>query len=92
MFFPSVEQAMWDLQGQILGLPLYKLLGGGRKRVPAYASGLEFHLTDAQVAAFYAGTRAAGFSTFKVKVGRPIWPATSDGSGSSRKSSVASVC
>ena len=71
VFFPSVEQAMWDLQGQILGLPLYKLLGGSRERVPAYASGLEFHLTDEQVAAFYAGARAAGFSTFKVKVGHP---------------------
>ena len=46
VFSPSVEQAMWDLQGQILGLPLYKLLGGERQRVPAYASGLEFHLTD----------------------------------------------
>ena len=71
VFFPSVEQAMWDLQGQILGLPLYKLLGGSRERVPAYASGLEFHLTDEQVAAFYADARAAGFSTFKVKVGHP---------------------
>jgi L-alanine-DL-glutamate epimerase-like enolase superfamily enzyme len=62
---------MWDLQGQILGLPLYRLLGGVRQRVPAYASGLEFHLTDDQVADFYARARAAGFSTFKVKVGHP---------------------
>ena len=71
VFFPSVEQAMWDVQGQILGLPLYRLLGGERQRVPAYASGLEFHLTDDQVVDFYARARAAGFSTFKVKVGHP---------------------
>ena len=71
VFFPSVEQAMWDIQGQILGLPLYRLLGGERQRVPAYASGLEFHLTDEQVADFYARARVAGFSTFKVKVGHP---------------------
>lgn len=71
IFFPSVEQAMWDLQGQILGMPLYKLLGGVRERVPAYASGLEFHLTDEQVAEFYARASAAGFSAFKVKVGHP---------------------
>ena len=71
MFSPSVEQAMWDIQGQILGLPLYRLLGGGRQRVPAYASGLEFHLTDEQVVDFYARARAAGFTTFKIKVGHP---------------------
>ena len=71
MFSPSVEQAMWDIQGQILGLPLYRLLGGGRQRVPAYASGLEFHLTDEQVVDFYTRARAAGFTTFKIKVGHP---------------------
>jgi L-alanine-DL-glutamate epimerase-like enolase superfamily enzyme len=71
LFSPSVEQAMWDIQGQILGLPLYRLLGGERQRVPAYASGLEFHLTDEHVADFYSRARAAGFSTFKVKVGHP---------------------
>jgi L-alanine-DL-glutamate epimerase-like enolase superfamily enzyme len=71
VFSPSVEQAMWDIQGQVLGLPLYRLLGGERQRVPAYASGLEFHLTDEEVADFYSGAAAAGFSTFKVKVGHP---------------------
>jgi L-alanine-DL-glutamate epimerase-like enolase superfamily enzyme len=71
VFAPSVEQAMWDLQGQILGLPLYRLLGGEQRRVPAYASGLEFHLTDDQVVEFYTRARAAGFSTFKLKVGHP---------------------
>jgi L-alanine-DL-glutamate epimerase-like enolase superfamily enzyme len=71
IFHPSVEQAVWDLQGQILGLPLYRLLGGTREKVPAYASGLEFHLSDEEVAAFYSRARNAGFSAFKVKVGHP---------------------
>jgi len=71
VFDPSLEQAMWDLQGQILGLPLYRLLGGDRQRVPAYASGLEFHLDDDGTTEFYARAKAAGFSTFKVKVGHP---------------------
>lgn len=70
-FFPSVEQALWDLQGQILELPLYRLLGGRRDRVPAYASGLDFHLEDDEVSAFYAHAKKTGFSTFKVKVGHP---------------------
>ena len=62
---------MWDLQGQILDLPLYKLLGGSRQRVPAYAVVSSSISPMTQVAAFYAGASAAGFSTFKVKVGHP---------------------
>lgn len=33
-----VDQALWDLAGTHVGLPVYKLLGGFRDRVPAYAS------------------------------------------------------
>lgn len=34
----AVEQALWDLAGRRLGLPVWKLLGGMRDRVPAYGS------------------------------------------------------
>ncbi len=33
-----VDQALWDLAGQRAGLPAWKLLGGARREVPAYAS------------------------------------------------------
>lgn len=33
-----LDQALWDLAGNAAGLPVYKLLGGLRDRVPAYAS------------------------------------------------------
>ena len=33
-----VDQALWDLAGRKLGLPVWKLLGGARDRVPAYGS------------------------------------------------------
>jgi L-alanine-DL-glutamate epimerase-like enolase superfamily enzyme len=33
-----VDCALWDLFGQVTGLPVYKLLGGMRDRVQAYAS------------------------------------------------------
>ncbi|MBJ2341023.1 enolase, partial [Dickeya solani] len=32
------EQALWDLAGRALNLPVYKLLGGYRDKVPAYGS------------------------------------------------------
>jgi D-galactarolactone cycloisomerase len=34
----GVEIALWDLIGKVTGQPLYKLWGGGRDLVPAYAS------------------------------------------------------
>jgi L-alanine-DL-glutamate epimerase-like enolase superfamily enzyme len=33
-----VDQALWDLAGRKLGMPVWKLLGGARRRVPTYAS------------------------------------------------------
>ncbi|HRX26823.1 MAG TPA: hypothetical protein P5219_08420, partial [Aminivibrio sp.] len=46
-FFPvylpgPVDVALWELAALRAGLPLYKYLGGYRKRLPVYASGL-FH-------------------------------------------------
>ena len=34
----ALDQALWDLAGQLTSLPVRKLLGGSRDRVPAYAS------------------------------------------------------
>ncbi|HRJ68110.1 MAG TPA: enolase C-terminal domain-like protein [Beijerinckiaceae bacterium] len=33
-----VDLALWDLAGRALGVPVYKLIGGYRDKVPAYAS------------------------------------------------------
>lgn len=34
----AFDQALWDLAGKKLGLPVYKLIGGYRDKVPAYGS------------------------------------------------------
>lgn len=36
----TVDLALWDLYAKSLGEPLYRLLGGSKERVPAYASGM----------------------------------------------------
>src|SRR5258708_39876884 len=39
MAMSAIDVALWDIKGQGLGLPLWKLLGGGTDRMPTYASG-----------------------------------------------------
>ena len=68
-FGEAIDQALWDLAAKQVGLPLYRYLGGTSPRVRAYASGLDFNLSDADYSKFFAGARALGFDAFKIKVG-----------------------
>jgi L-alanine-DL-glutamate epimerase-like enolase superfamily enzyme len=42
MAISAVDIALWDLKGKILGLPVYRILGGGRRRIKPYISALGF--------------------------------------------------
>jgi L-alanine-DL-glutamate epimerase-like enolase superfamily enzyme len=70
-FEEAVNQACWDLAAKEVGLPLYRMLGGSDPRVKAYASGLDYHLSDAHYAQFFAEAAAQGFRGYKIKVGHP---------------------
>jgi L-alanine-DL-glutamate epimerase-like enolase superfamily enzyme len=70
-FGEAVQVALWDLAAKQAGLPLHRLLGGRRERVEAYASGLDFHLSDAEFAELFAHADAIGYRAFKIKVGHP---------------------
>ncbi len=35
----AIDIGLWDLRGKVAGLPLYKLLGGFRNRMPTYIAG-----------------------------------------------------
>lgn len=45
----AVDVALWDIAGKTAGLPIHKLIGTSRHRIPAYASSLVFPTTDAYV-------------------------------------------
>lgn len=70
-FHEALQVALWDLAAKEVGLPLHKLLGSRRERVEAYASGLDFHLSDEEFARFFAHADAIGYRAFKIKVGSP---------------------
>jgi L-alanine-DL-glutamate epimerase-like enolase superfamily enzyme len=65
----AVDIALWDLKGKIVDLPLYRLLGGNRTKVPVYASGGWTSYTDEELVAEMQGMVARGFKTIKCKVG-----------------------
>jgi D-galactarolactone cycloisomerase len=66
----GIDQALWDIRGKALGLPLYKLMGGRSKRVPAYAGGVSLGYQDPQALVAEAQPHiAAGYKAIKLRVG-----------------------
>ena len=72
MAISGIDIALWDIIGQATRTPLYRLLGGYRDRLDAYASaGFYAGDKDAAALAEEVGTYASqGFKVVKIKVGR----------------------
>lgn len=64
----SAEIAVWDLIGKIANQPLYKLWGGGRERITAYASMLRLS-TPEERAEQAVAQKAAGWKAIKLRAG-----------------------
>lgn len=61
----GIDMALWDIKGKALGLPVWKLLGGGfHKRIRAYASTL-FGATPEETGDRARRFRDAGFTAVK---------------------------
>jgi L-alanine-DL-glutamate epimerase-like enolase superfamily enzyme len=63
----GVEIALWDIIGKACGQPVFKLWGGFRERVPAYASTIEVS-TPAQRAEDVLRLRAEGWRAAKLRI------------------------
>jgi len=66
----AIDRALWDLRAKLHEVPLWKEFGGNGNPVRAYASGLDFPLSDEDLYKFYAGLAAKGVTAGKLKVGR----------------------
>ena len=79
-----VDVALWDLAGRVLNQPVYKLLGGYRDKVLAYAStmcgdDLEGGLdTPEAYARFALQCKARGYRAFKLHTWQPPVPGAPD--------------
>jgi L-alanine-DL-glutamate epimerase-like enolase superfamily enzyme len=64
-----LEAALWDIVGQVAGLPVSVLFGGASRSVPAYASFGELRSPGARAEVALAA-RAAGFRAVKIRIAR----------------------
>ncbi len=66
----GIDMALWDIRGKLAGMPLYRLLGGGRRRVKAYAGGIALGYQPAQSLAEEAQEYVArGYKAVKLRLG-----------------------
>ena len=65
----AIDIALWDLKGKILGLPLYRLLGGTKKRIPVYASGGWTSYSDEELVDEALTMVGRGYQYIKLKLG-----------------------
>ncbi|HEX3864173.1 MAG TPA: mandelate racemase/muconate lactonizing enzyme family protein [Stellaceae bacterium] len=72
MAMSAIDLALWDIKGKALGLPLWKLLGGGRDRIRTYASGALRRGLKLDEAVTAAGRlREKGYRQTKMQLGLP---------------------
>ena len=66
----GIDMALWDIRGKALDAPLYRLLGGSSKPVPAYAGGVSLGYQDPKALVAEAQPLVeAGYKAIKLRVG-----------------------
>src|ERR1051325_3504964 len=72
MAMSAIDVALWDIKGKALGLPLWKLLRGGRDRIASYAPGaLPPGLKLAQAVIAASRAREKVYRQTKMQLGLP---------------------
>ncbi|OWT57490.1 mandelate racemase/muconate lactonizing enzyme family protein [Candidimonas nitroreducens] len=73
MALSGIDMALWDIRGKIANMPLYELLGGSRRRLPAYAGGISMGYQPAQALAEEAQSYIRqGYKAVKLRIGDTV--------------------
>ncbi len=66
----GIDMALWDIRAKAAGVPLYRLLGGARKGVPAYAGGVSLgYQPPEELIEEARASLARGYKAVKLRVG-----------------------
>lgn len=69
----GIDMALWDIRGKAIGQPLYRLLGGSSKPVPAYAGGVSLGYQDPKTLVAEARPHVeAGYKAVKLRIGDTV--------------------
>jgi L-alanine-DL-glutamate epimerase-like enolase superfamily enzyme len=69
----GIDMALWDIRGKAAGMPLYKLLGGSRKGIPAYAGGVSLgYQPPEQLVDEIRKNLSLGYKAVKLRVGDTV--------------------
>jgi L-alanine-DL-glutamate epimerase-like enolase superfamily enzyme len=68
----AIDCALWDIKGKAANLPIYRLLGAYRDKIPTYASGgLWLSYSIDELVAETEQFQAQGFRAMKMRLGSP---------------------
>ncbi len=66
----GLDMALWDIRAKAVGWPLYKLLGGAQRSIPAYAGGVSLGFQDPKELLEEAKVHIdAGYKAIKLRLG-----------------------
>ena len=65
----AIDIALWDLKAKMAGEPLWRTFGALEGRARAYASGIDYNLSDEELFAFYQRMGERGVDGGKLKIG-----------------------
>ncbi|HLS86402.1 MAG TPA: mandelate racemase/muconate lactonizing enzyme family protein [Burkholderiales bacterium] len=69
----GIDMALWDIRGKAHGLPLYRLLGGSRKPIAAYAGGVSLgYQAPGLLVEEAQKVLSAGYKAIKLRVGDTV--------------------
>jgi D-galactarolactone cycloisomerase len=70
MAMSGIDMALWDIRGKAAGWPLYKLLGGSKRKVPCYAGGISLgYQAPESLVEEAAGFIKKGYNALKLRIG-----------------------